>query len=114
MKVHIVNSTSAESTINTLCCIFFSMHSLPQQLVSDNGPAFISHYFKVFMDKNDIRHSLTSPYPPCSNGLGEHAVQTFKTTIKKLDRPLETRLSHFLLQYYITPSPLQVFLFQNC
>ena len=77
MEVHIVNSTSAESTINTLHCIF-SMHSLPQQFLMDNGPAFISYDFKVFMDKNGTRHSLTSPFPPCSNGLAEHAVQTFK------------------------------------
>ena len=83
MEVHIVNFTSAKSTIKTLWCIFL-MHGLPQQLVSDNGPAFISHDFKLFMDKNGIRHSLTSPYHPCSNGLAERAVHIFKTTIKKI------------------------------
>ena len=73
MEVHVVNSTSAESTINILRCIF-SMHGLPLQLISDNGAAFISDDFKLFMDKNGIRHSLTSPYHPRSNGLAEHAV----------------------------------------
>ena len=40
MEVHIVNSTSAKSTVNNLQCIV-SMHGLPQQLVSNNDPAFI-------------------------------------------------------------------------
>ena len=102
IEVHIVDSTSAESTIKTLRQIF-SIHGLPQQLVSDNGPAFISQDFKQFMNKNGIRHSLTSPYHPRSNGLAERAVQTFKSSIKKLDGPIDTRLTRFLLQYRITP-----------
>ena len=51
----------ATSTINLLHKIF-STHGLPKQLVSDDGPAFTSNEFRVFMEKNDIRHSLTSPY----------------------------------------------------
>ena len=78
------------------------MHGLPQHLVLDNGPAFMSHDFKIIMDKNGIRHSLTSPCHPRSNWLAERAVQTFKTTIKKLDGPLETRFFCFLQQYRIT------------
>ena len=102
MEVRIVNSISVESTVSTLLRIF-SMHGLPQQLVLDNSPAFISHDFKIFMDKNGIQHFLNSPYHLHSIGLAKCAVQTLKATIKKLDRPLETRLSRFLLQYHITP-----------
>ena len=61
IEVHTVDSTSATSTINLLHKIF-STHGLPKQLVSDDGPAFTSNEFRVFMEKNDIRHSLTSPY----------------------------------------------------
>ena len=92
--IYIVDSTSATSTINILHKIF-STHGLPKQLVSDNGPAFTSNEFQVFMGKNGICHSLTSPYHPRSNGLAERAVQTFKAAMKKLDGPLNTRISHF-------------------
>lgn len=70
LDVHIVPSTLAEATIKVLKQVF-SAHGLPSQLVSDNGPAFTSQEFKNFMCKNGMRHSLTSPYHPRSNGLAE-------------------------------------------
>ena len=72
IEVDIIDSTSATSTINVLHK-FFSTHGLPKQLV----PAFTSNEFRVFMEKNGIRHSLTSPYRPSSKELAEQALQTF-------------------------------------
>ena len=102
LEVCVVDSTSAEATIRSLRTIF-ATHGLPEQVVSDNGPAFISHDFKEFMQKNGIPHSLVSPYHPRSNGLAERAVQTFKTAMKKLEGPIHVRISRFLLQYRVTP-----------
>ena len=102
LEVEIVSSTSAEATIQVLRKLF-ATHGLPEQVVSDNGTAFTSYQFKEFMSKNGIRHSLTSPYHPRSNGLAERAVQTFKSSVKKLDGPMNTRISRFLLHYRVTP-----------
>lgn len=102
IEAHMVPSITTEVTIKTLRQIF-SIHGLPEQLVSDNGPAFTSHDFNEFMKRNGIRQSLTAPYHPRSNGLAERAVQTFKSTIKKLEGPLLERIPRFLLQYRITP-----------
>ena len=44
IEVHIVDTTSATSSINVLHKIF-STHGLPKQLVSDNGTAFTSNEF---------------------------------------------------------------------
>ena len=57
----------------------FSHYGLPDQLVSDNGPQFISNEFSRL---NGIKHSLVAPYHPCSNGLAERFVQTFKQYFK--------------------------------
>lgn len=102
LEVYIVPSTSSEATIKVLRHIF-STHGLPHQLVSDNGPSFTSQEFKKFMSLNGIRHSLTAPYHPRSNGLAERAVQTFKNAVKKMEGPLHERIARFLFSYRITP-----------
>lgn len=102
IDVLIVNSTSAECTINKLRSIF-TIHGLPEQVVSDNGPSFTSAEFKRFLQENGVRQILVSPYHPSSNGLAERAVQTFKSAVRKLDGPMELRLSKFLFKYRVTP-----------
>ena len=81
----------------------FASWGLPDLLVTDNGTVFTSSEFQVFL-ANGIGHARTSPYHPSSNGLAEHAVQTFNEGMKK-NSPgtVETRLARFLFHYRITP-----------
>ena len=102
IDVEIVNSTSAVSTIIKLRSLF-ATYGIPVQLVSDNGSGFRSEEFKQFTTQNGIKHIFTSPYHPSSNGLAERAVQTIKSTVVKMDGPIDVRLSRFLLQYRVTP-----------
>ena len=70
----------------------FSYLGLPYVIVSDNAT------------ENGIRHIRSPPYHPASNGLAEHAVQTFKEGLKRFKTgSLTVRLSRFLLWYRITP-----------
>ena len=73
------NSTST-TTINKLRHLF-SIHGLPQIIVSDNGTCFTSDEFRQFMENNGVRHIKSAPYHPATNGLAERAVQTFKRTL---------------------------------
>ena len=50
-----MNSTTSQRTIVELRKMF-AAHGLPQQLVSDNGPQFISDEFAAFMKSNGIKH----------------------------------------------------------
>ena len=93
---------TAESTIRHLRTLF-STHGLPEIIVSDNGPAFISEQFKNYLSLNGIRHVQSAPYHPSSNGLAERAVQSFKHAMKKSTGSLSTQLNEFLFQYRITP-----------
>ena len=73
--------TSAQTTIQVLRKLFAS-YGLPHQLVSDNGPQFVSKEFEEFMKLNGITHIRCAPYHPSSNGLAERFVQTFKGVMK--------------------------------
>ena len=103
MEVVIVSSTSSEVTIRKLTEIF-SIHGIPDHIISDNGTAFTSIEFKSFTESRGIRHTFTPPYHPSSNGLVERAVQTFKSGICKLEGgTLQDRINKFLLHYRSTP-----------
>ena len=104
-----MSSNTAEKTIDQLRYIF-SHYGLPEQLVSDSGPQFVSLEFKHFMKENGIRHILVAPCHPCSNGQAEHFVATFKQAMKAgsfgkaLSSAIQQRLMHFLFRYRTTPS----------
>lgn len=55
--------TTAEKTVGILSRIF-SQNGLPEQLVSDNGPQFVSKCFRQFMQYSGIRHTTSAPYHP--------------------------------------------------
>ena len=100
-----MGSTTAKSTIAVLRQIFAS-HGLPLQLVTDNGPQFVSDDFKQYLEANGVKHIRCAPYHPASNGLAERFVKTFKTAMLIAERqgtPQELRLPNFLLSYRSTP-----------
>ena len=73
--------------------------------MSDNGTPFTSAKFQEFVSRNAIRHVLTSPYHPASNGLADRAVQTFKSAMRKMATgPLEGRIAKFLFDQHVTPT----------
>ena len=84
----------------------FSTHGLPDVIVSDNGIAFTSEDFALFLSENGIKHITSAPKHPTSNGFAERYVRTFKETMKKMVNEkgsLDTKLSRFLLSYRTTP-----------
>lgn len=82
IEVCIMNKTDAQSLINSLQK-FFVVFGLPTEIVTDNGPPFGSYVFNQYCKHNNIKLSLSPPYHPQSNGLGERAVQTVKKVLKK-------------------------------
>ena len=104
MDFKTMTTITASDTIIELKEIF-STHGLPDQIVSDNGPTFISLEFKTFCSSNGIEHITTSPYHPAGNGLAERAVGIFKTAMIKLGSKcsLRERVNRFLARYRSTP-----------
>lgn len=76
-------------------------------LVSDNGRQFTSDDFKAFIKSYGIKHILTAPGHPATNGQAENFVKTLKksliATLKshKNDN-IDTALANFLFDYRVT------------
>ena len=72
IKVYRMASITTKVMIECLRNVFDQL-GLPEKLVSDNGPTFVSAQFKDFLQRNGVKHITTSPYQPSSNGLVEES-----------------------------------------
>ncbi len=62
----------------------FSRHSIPDNVISDNGPQYSSdEYRQLSQDYDLIQHTAISPRYPQSGGLHEKMVQTVKRILEK-------------------------------
>ena len=113
-----VSSTTTSKTIEVLRDLF-ARFGIPEQIVSDNGPQFVSEEFQAFIKSNGIRPITSAPYHPATNGLAERLVQTFKQALRAMfqsSKPVKEKLAKFFIAYRNTPhsttgeSPAQLLL----
>ncbi|UYV72834.1 K02A2.6-like [Cordylochernes scorpioides] len=102
-EVIIMNSTTAGNTIRVLRDLF-SRYGISDQVVTDNGPQFVSEEMKYFSKSNGVHHLRSSPYFPATNGLAERFVQTLKRGLKNMrNEELNKSLANFLFTYRTVP-----------
>ena len=83
------------ATVTKQLATWFTEYGWPSTLRSDGGPQFRTE-FSAFCADNGIKHELSSPYNPESNGLAEAAVKNIKTLINrchKLDEDLQLAIA---------------------
>ena len=107
LEVFAMSSTTAERTIDELRLLFAS-YGMPEQVVTDNGPQFISSDFKNFLRSNGIKPTLTTPYHAPSNGAAERFVQIVICAFEKqVTGDTQLSLKHWIanvfLRYHTTP-----------
>ncbi|XP_065219763.1 uncharacterized protein K02A2.6-like [Planococcus citri] len=115
IEVYVLRNTDSDIIIKCFgdC---FARFGVPEVLVSDNGPQFVSADTELYLKTNGILH-LTSPaYFPASNGLAERAVQTVKKGLhSETNGSIVQRLNRFLQAYRRAPhsttgvSPAELF-----
>ncbi len=92
----------------------FLVTGLPRVFQSDGGSAFVSQQFQTFLRECNVRHRVSTPQFPQSNGAAERAVRTLKTLRAKCDTPFQ--LFQAILELQNTPrrpgsvSPSEIFL----
>ncbi|XP_050710137.1 uncharacterized protein LOC126994907 [Eriocheir sinensis] len=75
--------TTADATIRQFRSYFRDL-GVPLRLRTDGGPQFTSSAFKQFLTRWGVRHTVTSPHYPQSNGHAEAAVKSMKHLIMKV------------------------------
>ena len=71
--------------------------------MADSATSFTSPEFQNYCTDSNIKLVHSSPFHPASNGIAEKAVQTVKSSLKKMRGDLEYRLLQVLFKYRITP-----------
>ncbi|XP_015281060.1 PREDICTED: uncharacterized protein K02A2.6-like [Gekko japonicus] len=100
LEVVHMKSTTSLAVIHALRRLF-ATHGLPDVIVSDNGPQFVSEEFRYFLTSNGIRQMTSAPFHPASNGQAERMVRTAKEALGKMDEgDWSQRLGSFLLRQH--------------
>ena len=77
-----LSTTTADSVIIHMKSIF-ARHSIPETVVSDNGPQFLASSFSSFAQEYGFSHVTSSPRFPQANGEAKRTVATVKNLLKK-------------------------------
>ena len=56
--------------------VFPFLPCVPATILTDNGPEFVSAEFSNFLSQSNVKHQLTTPYFPSSNGAVERVNRT--------------------------------------
>ena len=90
----------------------FSIEGYPDEIVSDNGPPFLSKEFTKFLSGLGIKHTTSSPGYPCSNGFIERHIQMVKNMLSKSSntRSFQEVLADLRMTHIGTglPSPTEI------
>lgn len=73
---------TAHETADLVTTYFFWLHSLPQDIVSDRGPQFVSQVWKTFCNTLGDTVSLSSGFHPQMNGQAEWANQGLEAALR--------------------------------
>lgn len=88
----------------------FMEEGLPKELVSDNGPQFVSREFTRFLTERGVKHRRTAVYNPQCNGLVERFNRVLggfiRTALLSGSQDKKESIEQQLFTYRNTPHPL--------
>jgi len=84
-----VSEATAKETSRFIYEDIICRHGCPKKILSDRGSHFNNQLIKELMKKFEIRHNLSTPYHPKTNGLVERFNKTLCEALAKLEENSE-------------------------
>ena len=85
-----------QETVKVYLSQIFAKFGIPETLVSDDGPEFLSGDLKQWCESLGIKKMESPVYHPRANGLAERAVQTVKRALQSWSHNLNVSFGAFL------------------
>lgn len=76
------SSWTAEQVADTFIAEICMRYGFPRHVISDRGPTLRAAFTQQLMRRLDIRHAMSAPYNPASNGQAEAGVKAVKTLLR--------------------------------
>ena len=73
---------SAEETAELFIQHVLRLHGVPEEIISDRGSQFVSHFWKRFLELLNIKRCLSTAYHPQSDGQTERTNQTLEQYLR--------------------------------
>ena len=100
--IETLKNLHSSTALNKCKNFFSSQFGTPKELVTDNGPEFTTHYFRLFSRTWNFEYQAISLHFHRSNGLVERSIQTVKRTLKKAKLANE---DHYLSILFLNSQP---------
>lgn len=101
-EIFIMKNTTSKLTIDVFNKIFCT-HGVPETVVTDGGPQLTSEECETFFKTLGVKHIVTAPHHPATNGEAENLVKTFKRKLSSIvdskNVDIQTAINTFLLAY---------------
>ncbi|KAL2086105.1 hypothetical protein ACEWY4_017164 [Coilia grayii] len=87
---------TAPETAEAVFTHVFRHFGIPEDVVSDRGPQFISRFWRAFLGRLGVAVSLTSGYHPQTNGQTERKIQEIGRFLRTFCSQHQATWSHYL------------------
>ena len=91
-----IEDASAQSIIPFLYEDIVMRHGFPRELLSDRDTTFVNEIIKELLEKYQIKHRLSAPYHPQTNGLVERLNRTLCISLSKFVQLYKKDWDHYL------------------
>ena len=100
LKIRALINANAKSVANFIYEDIICRHGCPRKIISDRGTHFNNQVIEKLLERFKIRHNLSTPYHPKTNGLVERFNKTLCESLAKLNEKRENWDEYILLTLF--------------